>query len=141
MLTHKHILTIPHSKIKDFCQLPLHKGAFVPLHRCIIKLPAQFLRRSVQALIIICCFSPVRTSPFGRKPFLACQKSTDISKTVEYSVGAIFDRPAILKQNCIAKGDCFLFSSETATIASQLLRGRRNAAPTVSNEADGFLTA
>ena len=68
----------------------------------------------------------------------ACQNSTDISKIVECSVGVTIGRPAILEQNCIVIGDYFLFSSKTATIAPQLLRGRRNAAPTVSNEADGF---
>ena len=71
----------------------------------------------------------------------ACQKSTDLSKKPpQYPVGATIGRPAILEQNCIAKCDYFLFSSKTATIALQLLRGRRIAAPTVSNEADGFLT-
>jgi len=59
---------------------------------------------------------------------------------VECSVGATIGRPAILEQNCIVIGDYFLFSLKTATIAPQLLPGRRIAAPTVSNEADGFLT-
>jgi hypothetical protein len=75
-----------------------------------------------------------------RADLSVCQKSTGLSKKPpQYPVGATIGRPAILEQNCIAKCDYFLFSSKTATIASQLLRGRRIAAPTVSNEADGFL--
>ena len=29
--------TIPQSKIKDFCQLPLHKGAGVLPHQCVCR--------------------------------------------------------------------------------------------------------
>ena len=29
--------TIPQSKIKDFCQLPLHKGAGVLPHQCVLQ--------------------------------------------------------------------------------------------------------
>jgi hypothetical protein len=61
-------------------------------------------------------------------------------KPPQYPVGATIGRPAILEQNCVVGGDHFLFSSKTATIAPQLLRGRSMIAPTVSDEADSFST-
>ena len=36
-------LTIPQSKIRDFCQLPLHKGAEVLPHQCFFRWRSQWL--------------------------------------------------------------------------------------------------
>ena len=54
--------TIPQSKIKDFCQLPLHKGAFVPFSNCIknaCTAPAKGLYRH-----LLCCVTILRSGSF-----------------------------------------------------------------------------